>query len=69
MGKYWTQIILFYLKLCINNICDMEYSFNQILQEIANGKRQVTIKFPDVDTPIKAIITDIRSIQIGSHSK
>ena len=22
----------------------MEYSFNQLLQEIANGKRQITIK-------------------------
>jgi peroxiredoxin len=40
----------------------MEYSFNQLLQEIANGKRQITIKFPEVDTPIKAIITDINLI-------
>lgn len=40
----------------------MKYSFNQLLQEIANGKRQITIKFPDVDTPIKAIITDINLI-------
>ena len=37
----------------------MKYSFNQLLQEIADGKRQVTIKFPDVKTSIKAIITDI----------
>lgn len=40
----------------------MKYSFNQLLQEIANGKRQITIKFPELDTPIKAIITDINLI-------
>ena len=40
----------------------MEYSFNQLLQEIANGMRQITIKFTEVDTPIKAIITDINLI-------
>lgn len=40
----------------------MKYSFNQLLQEIANGKREITIQFPDVDTPIKAIVTDISLI-------
>ena len=36
----------------------MEFTFNQLLQEIANGKREVTIKFPDMK-PIKGIVTDI----------
>ena len=36
----------------------MKYSFNELLQEIANGKRQVTIKFYDYK-PIQGIITDI----------
>ncbi len=36
----------------------MKYSFNELLQEIANGKRQVTIKFDDYK-PIQGIITDI----------
>ena len=39
----------------------MEYTFNQLLQEIANGKREVTIKFPGMD-PIKGIITDINLV-------
>jgi hypothetical protein len=36
----------------------MKYSFNELLQEIANGKRQITIKFDDYK-PIQGIITDI----------
>lgn len=36
----------------------MEFTFNQLLQEIAHGKREVTINFPDMK-PIKGIITDI----------
>lgn len=37
----------------------MVYTFNQLLQEIANGKRQVTIEFPGL-RPIQGIITDIQ---------
>ena len=36
----------------------MTYSFNQLLQEIANGKREITIQLPNLE-PIKGIITDI----------
>lgn len=36
----------------------MKYTFNQLLQEIACGKRQITIQFPGTD-PIKGIVTDI----------
>ena len=36
----------------------MKYSFNELLQEIANGKHQVTIKFENLK-PIQGIITDI----------
>jgi len=36
----------------------MKYSFNDLLKEIANGKRQVTIKFDD-HQPIQGIITEI----------
>jgi len=36
----------------------MNYTFNQLLQEIANGKRQVTIEMPNLE-PIQGIITDI----------
>lgn len=39
----------------------MEYTFNQLLQEISNGKREVTIKFDDYK-PIKGIITDINLV-------
>lgn len=41
--------------LKLNN---MEYTFNQLLKEIADGKRQVVIELPNTE-PIKAIITDI----------
>ena len=37
----------------------MKYSFNQLLQEIANGKRQITISLPNTIYPILGIITDI----------
>lgn len=36
-------------------------TFNQILQEIANGKRQVTIQLPNVQ-PIQGIVTDINLV-------
>lgn len=36
----------------------MKYTFNQLLKEIADGKRQVVIELPNTE-PIKAIITDI----------
>ena len=39
----------------------MTYSFNQLLQEIANGKREITIQLPNLQ-PIKGIITDINLI-------
>ena len=36
-------------------------TFNQILQEIANGKRQVTIQLPNLE-PIQGIVTDINLV-------
>ena len=36
----------------------MQYTFNQLLKEIADGKRQVVIELPNTQ-PIKGIITDI----------
>jgi len=36
----------------------MTFTFNQLLQEIANGKREVTIKFPNCKL-MKGVITDI----------
>jgi hypothetical protein len=36
-------------------------TFNQILQEIANGKRQVTIQLPNLQ-PIQGIVTDINLV-------
>lgn len=34
------------------------YTFNELLLEIAKGKRQVTIQFPERE-PIQAVITEI----------
>jgi hypothetical protein len=39
-------------------------TFNQILQEIANGKRQVTIQLPNLQ-PIQGIVTDINLVTPG----
>ena len=36
----------------------MKFTFTQLLQEITNGKRIITIQFPNLQ-PIKGIITDI----------
>ena len=36
----------------------MEYTFNQLLKEIADGKRQVIVEFPNAK-PFKAVVTDI----------
>jgi hypothetical protein len=38
---------------------ESKYTFNEFLYEISQGKREVTIKLPNLENTIKGIVTEI----------